>query len=279
MRKLMVIGWMLVAFTVYADQKISKVIELYYIDATKATQLLKPLLKPDDKISGSGNTLVVNVSPDTLTQIRNVLHQVDVPPVTFTITVYQGPPNWLHDQKSTSVVYSTDPQYERNQSQSVQVMNGSAAFISSGKEVPIVTEISSGNAYGPGPKPGVGNRPGNGSVNGFYNAGIAYQQKNVKNGLLVIPELQGSQVKLKIKRIREQEDVAGGQQFDNQNIDTTLMVPLDKWVSLGSAEQGVSTDTMSSSDVEYSAGRPYAENSTLYVKVTVSNKLKSGYSK
>ncbi|BCA96699.1 hypothetical protein TUM19329_30600 [Legionella antarctica] len=248
------IGLLLIASNAFSQSLITKVIELNYLPANKIIQLIQPLLQTGEKISGSGQTLIVKVAPETLTQIRAILHQVDVKPVTFNVSIYQGDPDWLSPQNSNSVSYSTRPRTEQVRSQSVKVMSGESAFISTGEEVPIITSIGTD----------------------FFTSGISYQQRNIQNGLLVSPVLRGSQVRLKLKRIREQANAAGGQQFDNQELNTTIMTPLNKWVSLGSAEGGQQSDPSSTS---YSAGRTYSQNSTLYIKVSIINAMPSGGTK
>ncbi|MCL9685420.1 type II/III secretion system protein [Legionella maioricensis] len=246
---------LLIASNAFSQSLMTKVIELNYLPANKVIELIQPLLQSGEKVSGSGQTLIVKVAPETLTQIRTILHQVDVPPVTFNISIYQGDPNWLSPQNSNSVSYSTQPRSEQVRSQSVKVMSGESAFISTGEEVPIITSVGTD----------------------FYTgASISYEQRNIRNGLLVSPVLKGSQVKLKLKRIREQVNAAGGQQFDNQNLNTTIMAPLNKWVSLGSAEGGQQADSSSRS---YSAGRTYSQSSTLYIKVSIINAMPSGATK
>ncbi|KTD79381.1 secretin N-terminal domain-containing protein [Legionella waltersii] len=250
MLKRLIFSLVLLSNFVFAQSTISKVIQLQYVQSDKVIQLIQPLLQPNEKISGSGQTIVVNVNPDTLTQIRNLIHQIDVPPVVFNVTIFQGDPEWLDAQNNNDVVYSTQPPSEVQRSQSVQVMNGESAFVSTGQEVPIVSSV------------GVG-----------FFTGVDYQQHNIQNGLLVQPTLQGSQVKLMVRRVREQQNAAGGQQFDNQQIDTTIMAPLNKWVSLGTAEGVQDSDSNSTS---YTAGRSFSKNSTLYIKVTVENSMLSG---
>ncbi len=245
---------LLLSSSAFAANMVTKVIQLNYLQADNVIQLVQPVLGEGEQVSGTGQTLVVKVNPDTLTQIRTILHQVDVPPVSFNVSIYQGDPNWLNAQNKNSVVYSTQPQSEVVRSQSVNVMSGESAFVSTGEEVPIVTAVGAG-----------------------FFTGVAYQQRNIKNGLLVQPSLQGSQVKLSLKRVREQVNADGGQQFDNQQVDTTVMVPLNKWVSLGTAEGA--NNKVASSDTVYSAGRTFSQNSTLYIKVTVLNTMPAGESK
>lgn len=224
----------------FAQQMITKVIELNYLPAEKVIELIQPLINQGEQISGSGNTLILKVSPQTLTDIRAVLHKIDVPPVSLKISIYQGDANWLAQQNS--VVYSSNSRAQKLRSQSVTVMNGESAVVSTGQTVPVVQAVG----YG-------------------FSPGVVFQQHNIQTGMLVSPLLQGSQVQLTIKRVRQQISAAGGQQFDNQQIDTTLMLPLDKWVSLGSAE---GASTANANTTVYTSGRRFSQNSTLYVKVS-----------
>jgi len=236
-------GLLLLATSAYSQTMMTKVIQLNYLQSNNVIQMMQPLIQPGEKLSGSGQTLIVKVTPETLTQIRDVLHKLDVPPVTFNITIYQGDPEWLSVQNNNSVVYRTQSPSEVQQSQSIRVMSGESALISTGQEVPIVSALAVG-----------------------FQTGIAYEQHEIKNGLLVQPVLEGSQVKLTLKRLRQQQNAAGGQQFDNQQWGTTVMAPLDKWVPLGTAE-GVQTSAPG--DTSYTAGRPFSNHSTLYIKVSL----------
>lgn len=241
------------ASQVVAQTLITKVIQLNYVQSGAMITLLKPLLQPEEQISGSGQTLIVRVKPDTLTQIRDVLHKLDVAPVTLSVSIYQGPPNWLSAQNTNSVTYSTQSPGEVRRSQSVNVMTGESAFIATDQQVPIVSSV------------GVG-----------FFTGVSYQQHNIKTGFLVQPVLQGGGVRLSIKRVRQQQNAAGGQQFDNQAVDTTVMVPLNKWVQLGTAE-GVQNNN--ANDTVFTAGRNFSRDSTLFIKVSIVKKVPVGPSK
>ncbi|MFT4059000.1 MAG: type II/III secretion system protein [Legionella sp.] len=243
MKRVLLIGLLFIATQVFSQPMITKMIQLHYISAEQAIKIMQPLMQSGEKLSGTGQTLIAKVSEQTLTQMRTVLHQVDVPPVTFNISVYQGDPQWLSTQNDGSVNYSTQTQSQMLQSQSVQVMNGDSALVAMNQEVPIVTSVGAG-----------------------YFSGISYQQHQIRNGILVHPVLRGSQVQLNVRHLREQANPAGGQQFDNQKIDTTVMVPLNKWVSLGNPEGAQTTDN---SSTYYNAGNTFAQQSALYIKVTI----------
>lgn len=230
-----------VATSVLAQPLVSKVIQLHYLSSDEALQLIEPLINNDDRVTGSGQTLVLKVSPTTLTDIRAVLQKVDVPPVTFNITVYQGDPNWLKTQ-GTAVVYSTNPQKQSPTSQSVTVMNGQTALVTMDNQIPIVRAV------------------------GYGYPGVIFQQYHVQTGLLVRPVLQGSQVQLSVSRLRQQQNLAGSQQFGEQRIDTTVMAPINKWISLGTTN---GTGINDESSTVYSTRGSFIKNSTLYIKVSI----------
>lgn len=245
MKKTIFLFFMLISVA-FADSNIAKVIQLHYQQAQTIIKLAQPLLQNGEKISGSGQTLVVNVSPATLTKLRALIHQLDQPPVTFQISIFQGDPDWLNQQDDTSWSISTNSQQQQQRSQSVQVMNGESAFISTGQDQPMITNIGFG----------------------WFSGGVNYQRQMVQNGLVVVPELQGQQVKLSVKRIRQQNNQVNNQTIDQQQVDTTVMVPLNKWVTLGSAQGSPQADD--NTEV-IRAGNQFTQNSTLYVKVTVTN--------
>ncbi|MDI1351935.1 MAG: type II/III secretion system protein [bacterium] len=215
----------------FSQPLITKVIDLKYVPANKVIKLIQPLLQQGEQVTGSGQTLIVKVTPDTLTTLRTVLHEIDVPPVTFTIKIYQGSPNWLNEQNNHDVIYSTQPLGQVPRNQSINVLNGASAFVATGLDMPIVSAVEGG----------------------FYPA-VILQRYNVHSGFLVKPLLQGSQVKLIIQRVREQQQGLSGQQFANQQINTTIMAPLNQWVALGSTDNAQNADKSSRI---YSAGRTF----------------------
>lgn len=248
------IGLLFLAMNVWADQMITKVIELNYQNADNVIRLVQPLLQDGEQITGSGQTLVVKVTPQTLTQLRTVLHKLDQPPVTFEITVFQGDPDWLNGQNNNDMVISTSSQSQQRRRQSVTVMNGESAFVSTGEDQPVLSSV------------GIG----------FWGTGVSYDRRLVQNGLLVEPVLQGQKVKLTVRRVREQDSQVVNQQFDEQKVNTTVMVPLNQWVPLASAEGSAPAD---SNTITIHAGNQYSQNSTLYIKVRIVQKESSGINK
>lgn len=255
MKKWILAVWLVTTSLFAAEAMVTKVIDLHYQNADQVIKLIQPLLQPGEEVTGSGQTLIVKVSPDTLTQLRSVLHKLDQPPVTFEILVHQGDPNWLSTQNSNTIVISTPSPTNQQLNQSVKVMNGQSAFISTGQDQPMVSAV------------GVG-----------FWTGVSYDRRLVQNGLLIEPVLQGQKVKLTIRRVREQDSNISDQNVNEQQVMTTVLIPLNEWVSLGSA-QGDSADDADANTQVISVGNQYSQNSTLYVKVRVVGKTSSGISK
>lgn len=223
---------------------LARVIDLHYVKAETLIPQLKMFLQPGEKIGGSGSALMLSVSPDTLTQLRPIIHKLDSPPVVFNISIHQGDDNWLRDQNSNEVVYSVSSRNESSNAQSVNVMSGASAFVSMGSERPVISSVSAG-----------------------WEPGVSYQQKKEQQGFYIKPVLQGSQVKISIERTRDQANPANDQASQNQSVETTTMVPLNKWVKLGATGES-STNSQPSSTV-YTADNSYTNETSLYIRISV----------
>ncbi|MFI4918024.1 MAG: secretin N-terminal domain-containing protein [Legionellales bacterium] len=232
--------------TAFATDLTTKVMSLSYINVNTAEQALKPLLNPGESISHAANKLIVTGTPKTLTTIQAVLQELDVPPVTFNVSIHQDQANWLDQDSSDSISYGTSSQTNAADSQSVQVMSGASAFIAMGSNVPLLSSVSGGSLA----------------------PGVSYQRAQVSQGILIEPQLQGKQVKLKIRRTNDHVNNSNAQEIDNQNVDTTTMIPLNRWVKLGSTGQADNSSEQST-DVNYNAGANYQQKGTLFIKVRV----------
>lgn len=223
---------------------ITKVITLNYIQAEAVAQELKPLLLPGELLEGKGSSLIVSVSPDTLTRLRTIIQKLDVPPVVFAISIHQGSDDWLNNQGQNDAVYSVSSRTESGNAQSVRVMSGHSAFISTGNTRPVISSVSGG-----------------------IFPGVSYEQQHETQGFYVEPVLQGQQVKITISRVRQQADQINNQNSQDQNLETTTMVPLNQWAKLGSAGQSDVSDQPSSTT--YSAGNSFVNEAVLYIKIMV----------
>lgn len=220
---------------------ISKVIPITYAQPKQVQQALEPLLKPGETISVYNNSLIVNVSDETLKQIRSIVHQLDVPPQVLLVRIHQGRADWLN-QSQDSVSYSTTGGQEQTDNQSVQVQNGSYAFVSTGTNYPVISEV------------GVG-----------WNTGVGYQRMQADKGFMIQPLLQGSKVKIKIVRNYAQQNLVNQENQQDQKSETTTLIPLNKWVVLSQARGP--QNQASSDSVSYGAGNSADITGTLYIRV------------
>jgi type II secretory pathway component GspD/PulD (secretin) len=243
------LGLLFIVGTAFAqtdnDTLITKVIELHYVKADTLLPQLDPLLKQGETITGTGSSLVVNVSADTLSRIRPVIHQLDSPPIVFEVSIHQGNDDWLQDNADTSAVYTASSKSEDPNSQSVRVLNGAQAFVSMGNDRPVVSSVSGGG----------------------FAPGVSYQQKHESQGFYVEPVLEGQEVKIKIHRTKSQANRVNNQDSDNQDAQTTTIIPLDKWVKVSST--GAENINSQPASATYQASNSFSNDLNLYVKVKV----------
>lgn len=221
---------------------IIKVIDLHYIQANKLIPQLTPLVASGESVGGSGYSLILKVSPDTLTQLRPVIHQLDVAPVVFNVSIRQGSND--DDSTGNDTVYSASSNAQAGNAQSVSVQNGQAAFVATGSERPVISGVSGG-----------------------LFPGVSYAPQNEQQGFFIKPILQGQKVQVTIRRNRSQANATDNQASQNQNLDTTTMVPLNQWVLLGSSGQDNINPQPSSST--YSAGDSFNNQAALFIRISV----------
>lgn len=223
---------------------VARVINLQYTKAETLIPQLSIFLQQGEKIGGTGSSLILRVSPETLAQIRPIIHQLDSPPVVFNISIHQGDDDWLRGQGNSEEVYSVSSRSESSNAQSVSVMSGKSAFVSMGSDRPVISSVSAG-----------------------WEPGVSYQQKEEVQGFYIQPVMQGSQVKINIKRTRNQANPINDQASQNQAVETTTMVPLNKWVKLSATGQADANSQPASTT--YSAGNSYTNDTTLYIRINI----------
>jgi hypothetical protein len=227
----------------YASE-INKVINLHYTNTKKVITLIQPLLGPQDKVTGEDKTLVVSVTPKTMSLIRQVIKQVDVPPTVFKVSVFQGNPSSLDAITQTNGIYiTTNSQDNRPRLQEVTVNNGQTAVVDTSSEVPVLQSVAIG-----------------------WTTGVNYQRVPINQGFMILPILQGNKVQLSIRKIQSRISPNNQNQNDSQTIETTLTVPMNKWVNIGSSENNIPTQNNAWS---YSTGNRYSLSATVFIKIDV----------
>lgn len=218
---------------------------LHYQNVDSVIPIVQPLLQPGETLTGKQDLLILSAEPTRAKALLPIVSQLDIPPVSFAVEIYQGDPDWLKAHNPGNVIIRTPTRNQQQQTQSVRVNNGESAYVSTGQTVPVVQSV------------GIG----------WWN-GVSYEYKNLRQGLLIKPSLQGQQVRLEIKRIRDAASDVEQDTFENQSAATTMTVPLNQWVSLASTEGFLPTDNQTE---VIRAGNNMAQSGVLYVRVRLAN--------
>jgi type II secretory pathway component GspD/PulD (secretin) len=229
------LAWVLLSFCLIACPVLAQsleVIDLKYRTAAEVIPVLQPLLEQGGALSGQDYKLFVRTSSSNLQQLRAAITQIDRRPNQLLVSVRRSTQQEIEleraqvsgtvSNRGSNVAVSATDSNARDRSDgvaSVQVIEGSSAFISSGSDVPIVTAAAAS----------VGRR------RAF--AGTVTEYRNVTSGFLVTPRVNGSQVVLDIEQ--QDERVANGS-VQTQRLTTQVSGPLGEWIQLGGVSESAS---------------------------------------
>ncbi|WP_372522358.1 hypothetical protein [Sulfuricaulis sp.] len=225
----------------------ARIIQLKHRPAGEIIPLIRPLIGPDDALSGMDYRLIVRTSDRNLKNIERLLAQLDVAPRQLRITVEQR----VADDRDTTI-HSVEGEIQigdeaqiklpekspdnrglviqrdnlrlrtgqrttvgRNETtQTVMALDGQRASIRIGQSVPHVKEILA-----------LGRRQV------LIAQGIALQ--DVTTGFDVLPRVRGDRVRMEITpRLSTLRDPTTGL-ADFQELATTVEVRLGEWIDLG----------------------------------------------
>ena len=199
--------------------------------AQELITVIKPLLKPGDGLSYTGNQLIVRTDARTLSQIRSIIQQIDQPLRNLRVTVRV---NRTGEQRDRNTGVSADLVIGKKQSAgrievqhqsqqrrqdnedrfSIQVIDGGRARIYLGQLL----------AHQHGAiRPNV------------YISGTAYQ--DVRSGFDVVPKLIGEQVRVEIHPQVRQISGSVRSTLDITEAHTILMVRPGSWMKFGEIDQ------------------------------------------
>lgn len=209
-----------------------EMIDLKYRTAAEVIPALQPLLEPGGALSGQDYKLFVRTSPANLRQLRAALAQIDRQPNQLIVSVRRSTQQEVERERAqaggtvsnrgANVSVNATQSNARDRSDgvaSVQVIEGSSAFISSGSDVPVVTSVAAG----------AGRRP-------WAAATTSY--RNLSSGFLVTPRVNGTQVVLDMEQ--QDERLANGS-IQTQRLTTQVSGPLGEWIRLGGVSETAST--------------------------------------
>ena len=247
-------------------QTVLEVIPLRYRTVEQVLPVIQPMLAKGGTASGFQGQLVVRTTPGNLEEIRRILASIDTVPRRLLITVRQDAdasytergvgvsarvgtdqarvtvPGGVagsgggsvviregDDRLRARVVDSSSADADRN-TQTVQVMEGSAAFIRVGQSVPVQQQQQ--QQY-------VRTFPGGGRVvEQVVGGGVEY--RDATSGFYALPRVAGDRVTLDISAQREalSGQVQGG--FNVQRAVTTVSGRLGEWIEVVGTSQNAS---------------------------------------
>lgn len=226
------IGACLMAAVVWAQSLV--VIDLKHRRAEELIPALQPLLEQGGALSGQDYKLFVRTSSANLAQMRSIVAQLDRQQRQMLVSVRRSTAQDIQRESASASgtlrtgdgggarigvrAGQTNLQTQGASVSSVQVLEGNAAFISTGTSVPIVTAAAVGG----------GRRP--------FVAG-AIEQRNLQRGFMVTPRVNGDQVILDISQ--QDERVADGG-IQSQSLNTQVMGRLGSWIQLGGISESSS---------------------------------------
>jgi type II secretory pathway component GspD/PulD (secretin) len=217
-----------------------EVINLKYRTAEELIPVLQPLLESGGALSGEQYTLFVRTSSANLRQLRAALEQLDRQPRQLKIAVRRASSSdALREGVSASGTISTDrgavstnetarrssgvtvrgthttDSESGNRVASVNVLEGSAAFIATGSSVPVVTAVAAG----------AGRRRW---------GGVVTEYRDLTDGFLVTPRMTPDGVVLNIEQRAER--LRNGA-IDRQTLTTQISARLGEWIQLGGVDE------------------------------------------
>jgi type II secretory pathway component GspD/PulD (secretin) len=255
MKKLLHIisGLVLLVSTVHADS--ISTIQLQNRPAEEVIPIVKPMLGPNDAISGQAYQVFLRSSPATLARVREMIEVIDTPSKVLQVSVFQGSARDLGelgiaasvqlvrgdtnveiggggsdgDDAGGSVTYSTDDSsatvgaistqksLRDTPIHQVRVTEGTEAYIETGLEVPFFT----GAWVGP--------------------AGVAggVEYRNATTGFYVLPRVRGDDVVLEISPFRNSAGETGGGNINTQSASTTLSGRVGEWILIGGVTEQI----------------------------------------
>lgn len=246
-------GLLLLSPLVAIGQTVTEMIPLQHRSSEEIIPVLQSLLDKQGAISGTQNQLIIRTTPANLREIKRLLVEIDTAPRRLVITVKQdvdrATEQHLRGLSSSStgarviiagsendsgqtvetgkqrsggqkarVLSSRSLESDRN-TQHVQVLEGSRAFIRSGQSLPQPVRAL---IYSP-----------QGDMRVIENT----QMHDAVTGFSVLPRVHGDQVTLEVSPQRDKPSMQTPAAIDIQQMATTVSGKLGEWIELGGVGQ------------------------------------------
>lgn len=254
------------SFTV--AQAASEVIELNYRMAQDVLPVVQSVLGTEGRASAYGNQLIVNASPEKLSELRSVLDSIDTQPRRLLITVdtqgtqysrergYQtnGTVSGRHgeiiigqgeqDGRDRVRIIRNTTQNRDGALRTIQTLEGSAALIQVGQDVP-----QRSTRYGP-----------------YGQVQENTEYRSVNQGFYVTATVHGDRVQIEIDSQNDQRSTRQTDVINTQSTSSRVSGRLGEWISVSGTQEDNNSHDGGFLQKRYSTGR---EDSQLQLKVEV----------
>jgi len=256
-------------------------IQLQNRPAEEVIPIIKPMLGPNDSVTGQGFQLFLRSSPETLAQVREMISNLDVAAKMLQISVFQGNDRDLRalsvsgnvqvqsgdanvsigtnrdggrKQGGGDVSYSTRNasagastistrgRLRDNPIHQLRVTEGTEGFIETGEQIPY---FSGANWYGPG----------------AVGAGVDY--KDVTTGFYVLPRIHGDKVTMHVSPFKQSQSKTRGGDINTQSAKTTITGRMGEWLPIGGTTE--QTQRSQSSTGSYTSTQS-RNNESIWIK-------------
>lgn len=256
-------------------------IQLQNRPAEEVIPIIKPMLGPNDSLTGQGFKLFLRSSPETLAQVKEMISSLDVAAQMLQISVFQGNDRDLRalsisgnvqvesgdanvsigtrrnqdkKQGGGDVSYSTRNasagastistrgRLRDNPIHQLRVTEGTEGYIETGEQIPY---FSGANWIGPGAVVG----------------GVDY--KDVTTGFYVLPRIHGDKVTMHVSPFKQSQSKTRGGDINTQSAKTTITGRMGEWLPIGGTTE--QTQRSQSSTGSYTSTQS-RNNESIWIK-------------
>jgi len=224
-----------------------EIIQLKARTVSEVIPIIKPMLEPNDSVTGMNNQLIIRAKPERIAEVKKILERIDRPARKLIIYVRQGASyNLNRDGVSADIdaklgrhsrittgkttrpgstrirIRSAGTRNQLDSTQHIQTLEGKPAFIATGKSVPIDEQTT------------------------IISGGVVQQQntkryRDVTTGFYVVPYLNGSQVSLNISPHMQHQGSLHGT-YDISSALTTVRGQIGEWITIGGVASSIDTN-------------------------------------
>lgn len=250
-----------------AQTTVLEVIDLQYRNAQEVLPVLQPFVAKDGSISALNNQLIVRTTPRNLAELRKILEGIDKRPRRLVITVTQDV-DLSSQARGAAVtgtigsgdasatlpggkgrpearVYSSQSAGTERGGQTVQVLEGNAAFVRIGQSAPVPSRQVIQTPQGP-------------------RVVDSTQFREAAAGFYARPRTQGDRVTVEIAGSRDQFTNPATGATSIQRYDTVVSGRLGEWIELGGSTQSHDVDA---DGITYRSSEARRDERRWYLKV------------